>query len=624
MTTEAHSLAAEIMADAARSYPDMFRRRVADTPDRVAFLTPPADPAQPWHELTWRQVASVADQAGAGLVSLGLEVGQRVAIASSTRIAWILADLGIALAAGVTTTVYPNTHADEVLHIIRDSQTQMMIVENVDQLEKVQRLSELDDQVRAIIVVDDELTDKHRADARVLTWAQLLERGAEHLAAEPACLDERIDTLELDTLSTLIYTSGTTGTPKGVELLHRAWVFEAECMKYLDFVHADDTLYLWLPLSHVFGRDLLSVQLTIGFKAAVDGRVDRIVDGLGATHPTILVGVPRIFEKVRAAVMTAYPRKGLKNRISRWAFAVGRDSRPFRLAGRPLPLRLRITYPIAERLVFSQLKAKLGGNMRFMISGSAKLSSQVQEWFYSAGLTIVEGYGATETAAITFLNLPDRPRFGTVGPIIPGLETKLDVDGEVLVKGPTIATKYHNLPEESAEAFVDGWYRTGDIGVFDADGYLKITDRKKDLFKTSNGKYVAPQKVENTVMANIPYISQVVAIGENRKYITALVALDPANLAKWAERRGREGMTHEELAALPEIRESIDKQMRVVNDRLERWEQIKRYTILPHELTLADGTLTPSLKVRRAAVYERYASEIEAMYSDESRSDLTA
>ena len=436
-------------------------------------------------------------------------------------------------------------------------------------------------------------------------------------------MDESIGTLGPDSLSTLIYTSGTTGNPKGVELLHRSWAYEGAAMAYLDFVHEDDVLYLWLPLSHVFGRDLISVQLSIGFRSVVDGRVDHIVDGLALTHPTILVGVPRIFEKVRAAVMTMYPQNGVKGRISRWAFKVGRESRPYRLAGRPLPRVLRLQYAVADKLVFSKLKARLGGRMRFMISGSAKLSRQVQEWFYSADITIVEGFGATETAAITFLNLPDRPRFGTVGPVIPGLQTKLDDDGEVLVSGPTIARGYHHLPEETREAFDDGWYRTGDIGVLDSDGYLTITDRKKDLFKTSNGKFVAPQKIENAVMANIPYVSQVVAIGQDRKFVSALITLDEPQLRKWAERRGKENMSYAELTQDPAIHASIDRFMRKVNTRLERWEQIKRYTILPAELSMADGTLTPSLKVRRDEVNSAYADAINAMYADDApMSDL--
>ena len=619
MNPTAQQVADQVLADSAPSYPVLFRGRVATDPSLVGFTVPAGDG---WRDVTWGEARSVVDRAAAGFISCGLKPEQRVAIACSTRLEWILADLGVACAAGATTTVYPNTHADDVLHIVGDSGSVMVVLENYEQLAKVQQLDELRSQLTRLVLIDDDRPAGAPSDDRVLTWEELLARGSEQLAANPSCVDEAIATIGLESLSTIIYTSGTTGQPKGVELLHRNWTYEAQALKELNFVHSDDVLYLWLPLSHVFGRALLGAQLSLGFRAIVDGRVDRIVDGLANTHPTILVGVPRIFEKVRSAVLTMNPQNGLKGRISRWAFRVGRASRPYRLAGRPLPRMLAVQYRLADRLVFSKLKDRLGGRMRFMISGSAKLSHQVQEWFYSAGIIVVEGYGATETAAISFVNLPDRPRFGTVGPLIPGLEAKLAADGEVLIKGPTVARGYHNLPQESAEMFVDGWYHTGDIGTLDADGYLTITDRKKDLFKTTSGKFVAPQKVENTVMANIPYVSQVVAVGDGRKYVTALVALDPAQLQKWADRREKGDLSYAELSQLPEIRRSIDRFMRRVNDRLERWEQIKRYTILDSELTLAEGTLTPSLKVRRGEVYAAYADAIEAMYADDSRSDL--
>lgn len=621
MTASAQQLADQILADCAPNYPTLFRNRVAVDPGSVGFTIPDGDG---WRDVTWSEVRQVADRGAAGLIGLGLLPEQRVAIACTTRFEWVLADLAIASAAGATTTVYPNTHTEEVLHIVADSGSVMMILEDHEQLAKVQALPELLEQLSHIILIDDDRPADAPLDERVITWETLLQRGQQYLADHPSCVDDAIATVGLDSLSTLIYTSGTTGAPKGVELLHRSWVYEGAVIKHLDFVHADDVLYLWLPLSHVFGRDLLAVQLAIGFRAVVDGRIDRIVQGLSETHPTVLVGVPRIFEKVRAAVLTMNPQNGVKGRISRWAFSVGRESRPYRLEGRPMPRVLGLQYKLADRLVFSKLKDKLGGRMRFMVSGSAKLSRQVQEWFYSADITIIEGYGATETAAITFLNLPDRPRFGTVGPVIPGLETRVGADGEVLVKGPTIARGYHNLPEQTAEVFVDGWYHTGDIGVLDADGYLTITERKNDMFKTSNGKYVAPQKVENTVMANIPYVSQVVAIGNDRNYITALIALDPAQLQKWADRRDKTDLSYAELTQLPEIRASIDRFMRRVNRRLERWEQIKRYTILESELSLADGTLTPSLKVRRAEVNANLAGVIEAMYADNSQSDLVS
>lgn len=615
MDSSQPQLAAEIMAATPVNYPTMFRDRVAGAPRTTAFLVPGRDG---WRAVSWAEVRQIVDRAAAGFVALGLQPEQRVAIASTTRFEWVLADLGIACAAGATTTVYPNTTAEEVRYIVTDSQSRMLVVENTEQLDKVLRLPELREQVSHIILVDDDRAAGSHLDDRVLTWAQLLELGAARLTADPECVDRAIAAVGPDSLSTLIYTSGTTGRPKGVELLHRNWTYEGFAMKYLDFVTEDDLLYLWLPFSHVFGRDLLAVQLAIGFRAAVDGRVDHIMQGLQETRPTILVGVPRIFEKVRAAVLTMYPQNGLKGRISRWAFKVGRESNGYRLAGRPLPTVLGLRYRIADRLVFGRLKQRLGGRMRFMISGSAKLARQVQDWFYAAGITIVEGYGATETSAIAFVDHRyARPRFGTVGPVTPGMAVRIAEDGEVLLSGPIVARGYNRMPEETAAAFIDGWYHTGDIGTLDADGCLTITDRKKDLFKTSNGKFVAPQKVENTVMASIPYISQVVVIGENRKYVTALVALDPAALAKWAGRRGRGGLGYRELTQLPEIRASIERLMRKANRRLERWEQVKRFTILDGELSLAEGTLTPSLKVRRDEVRKVYAGQIEAMYADD-------
>ncbi|GAA2183319.1 long-chain fatty acid--CoA ligase [Brooklawnia cerclae] len=621
MTDTPQQVAERILASVPPNYPLMFRERVAASPEKIAYTVPDG---QGWRDVPWREIREAVDEVAAGLVALGLRPEQRVAIASATRLEWILADLGIACAAGATTTIYPNTHAEDEAHILIDSGSAMAVVENNAQLTKLQGIPEMLGQLSHIIVFDDDRPADAPADGRVVTWQGLRDLGREHLAANPSCLDDAIAGIRPDSLATLIYTSGTTGRPKGVELAHRSWTYEGAAMRYSRFVDADDVIYLWLPLAHVYGRCIVACQLAIGMRAVLDGRIDRIVQGLGETHPTVFIGVPRIFEKVRAAVMTMYPQNGFKGRVSRWAFKIGRDSRPYRLAGKPLPRLLAVQYAVADRLVFSKLKTRLGGRMRFMISGSAKLSRQVQQWFYSAGITIIEGYGSTETAAITFLNLPDEPRFGTVGPVIPGLDTRLADDGEVLVKGPPIARGYHNLPEDSAEAFEDGWFHTGDIGVFDPDGFLTITDRKNDLFKTSNGKFVAPQKVENAVMANIPYVSQVVAIGNDRKYVTALVALDPAALQKWAERRDRAGLGYAELTQLPEIRRSIDRFMRRVNGRLERWEQIKRYAILDHELSLADGTLTPNLKVRREPVRQKYEDVIEAMYADESTSDLVS
>ena len=309
---------------------------------------------------------------------------------------------------------------------------------------------------------------------------------------------------------------------------------------------------------------------------------------------------------------------GVKAKIARWAFAVGRESRPYRLAGQKLPFAMGIAYAIADRLVFSSLKEKMGGNIEFFISGSAKLSEQVQEWFYSAGIVIVEGYGLTETSAVAAVNEPHTPRFGTVGPALPGSEFRIAEDGEVLLKGPGVMRGYHKDPEQTAEVLdADGWFHTGDIGELDAEGYLRITDRKKDLMKTSGGKYVAPQKVEGALAANIPYVSQAVAVGDGRKYISALLTLDPAAVENWAKRHGKEGLSYAEVTQLPEMRVSIDRFMTRANRKLERWETVKKYQILDHELSVERGGVTANMKLRRAAISQDYADVIDSMYEVE-------
>lgn len=598
----------------ANSVGDMFRNRVAATPDALAFMDPDRSPTGPntWRRLTWGETRVLVDQLAAGLLSRGIGHEERVGIISTTRLEWILLDLAIACAAGATTTVYPNTAEPEVEFILSDSGSVMVVVENATQLAKVQASEALRGSIHTIVVLDADGVD---LDERILSYGQLLELGRQRLQEDPEVVDRAVATTNKDTLSTLIYTSGTTGQPKGVRLLHASWIYEGAGTKYWQVIDHTDLQYLWLPLSHVFGKALIACQIAYGFASAVDGRIDRIVAGLGEVRPTFMCGAPRIFEKVRAAVMTG--STGVKGRIARWAFAVGRDSRSYRLEGRPMPKGLAWRYRIADKLVFSKLKAKLGGRIKFLISGSAKLSHQVQEWFYSAGILIVEGYGATETSAIAFLNLPAEPRLGTVGKVMPGIETKLAADGEVLIRGPIVTPGYHNLPEVTEAAFTDGWFHTGDLGEFDAEGNLTITDRKKDLFKTSGGKYIAPQKVENAVTANIPYISQVVAVGDGRKYCSALLVLDPVLLSKWAEKHQLSHLSYAELSRRPEIRASIERQLAKANSRLEQWETIKRFAILDHELTVENDGVTPNMKIRRAAVTKRHQDLIDSLYDTE-------
>jgi long-chain acyl-CoA synthetase len=560
-----------------------------------------------WVSLTWAETKERAYELAAGLLALGLDIEERVAIASGTSMEWILADLGIMCAGGATTTVYPSTQHEDVAFILRDSDSKVVFAEDSTQVEKV--LKHADELPALVKIVQISGRTEHES---VLGWDDLIRLGRDHLSANPTAVDDAIARLQPHHLATLIYTSGTTGRPKGVRLSQDSWTYEGVAIEEFDIIASEDLQYLWLPLSHVFGKALIAVQLRIGFATAVDGRIEKIVDNLGQVHPTFMAGAPRIFEKVRSRVLLTASR-GVKAKIFSWAFSVGHKTVPIRLAGKQPTGRLALEYAVADHLVFSKIKARMGGRIKFFVSGSAPLSREVQEWFYAAGLLVLEGYGLTETSAASCVNNPRATRFGTVGPPVPGTQVRIADDGEILLKGPGVMQGYHNNPEATAEALVDGWFSTGDIGELDEAGYLRITDRKKDLIKTSGGKYVAPQKVEGALKTVCPYISQVVAHGDGRKYVTALIALDPDAISGWAEENDQD---INDLAGNEAVRQMIQGYVDQANQQLERWETIKKFAILPAELTLDEGEVTPNMKIRRKVVESRYRDTLDALYRE--------
>jgi long-chain acyl-CoA synthetase len=562
-----------------------------------------------WVSLSWNQTKDRVFILAAGLLSLGIEREDRVAIASGTRIEWILADLAVMCAGGATTTVYPTTQHEDVAYILGDSESKVIFVEDELQVAKVlDHVADLP-QITAIVLMSG-----HVDHELVLDWTQFESRGREYLAAHPGAVDKAIESVGPQHLSTLIYTSGTTGRPKGVRLLHDAWSYEGVAIEEFDIISNADLQYLWLPMSHVFGKALLAIQLRIGFATAVDGNIDKIVDNLSEVKPTFMAGAPRIFEKVRAKVMMGAAH-GVKGKIFNWAFGVGRKTVPIRLAGDEPTGLLGAQYKLADKLVFSKIKERMGGRISFFISGSAALNREVQEWFYAAGLKVLEGYGLTETSAASFVNDPRTPRFGTVGPPVPGTQVKIADDGEIFIKGPGVMSGYHNQPDMTAEVLSDdGWFSTGDIGELDEVGYLRITDRKKDLIKTSGGKYVAPQKVEGILKAACPYLSQIVVHGEGRKYVTALIALDPEAIQAWAAENGMADGSYAELVGSKEVHDFIEGFVNNANKQLERWETIKKFEILPSELSIDDGEITPSLKIRRKAVEKKYQHMLNSLY----------
>jgi long-chain acyl-CoA synthetase len=583
----------------------MLVRRVEATSSKEAFRYVEEDR---WVSLSWLQTKDKAFQLAAGLLALGIGPEDRVAIASSTRMEWVLADLAIMCAAGATTAIYPSTQHEDVRYILADSQSKMVVAEDDLQVGKV--LDHLDELPELINIVQLDGKVDH---PKVIGWVDLERLGREYLDAHPTAVDDVIAAIGPEDLATLIYTSGTTGRPKGVRLVQDCWTYEGAAVEAYDIISADDLQYLWLPLSHVFGKALIAIQLYIGFTTAVDGRIDKIVENLGVIQPTFMCGAPRIFEKVRARVMMTASH-GVKAKIFDWAFGVGRKVSPMRLAGREPSGLLAMQYALADRLVFGKIKARMGGKIRFFVSGSAPLSREVQEWFHAAGLLVLEGYGLTETCVPTCVNNPRATRFGTVGPPVPGSQVKIADDGEILIKGPGVMRGYHNMPEATEQALKDGWFATGDIGELDEQGYLRITDRKKDLIKTSGGKYVAPQKVEGVLKTVCPYISQVLVYGDGRKYATALITLDPEAIEGWAKEQGLSYSSVEELTGSQEVHDLMEGFVTQSNEQLERWETIKKFEILRAELSVEEGEVTPSLKVRRKTVEKKYADLLNSMY----------
>ena len=587
----------------------LFWDRVTESQDHEAFRYPRGEA---WESVTWKQTGDRVRSLAAGLLSLGLESEQRVGIAASTRYDWILADLAIMCAGGATTTVYPTTNSSDTAYILGDSECRVVFAEDDEQLAKLkEHRSELP-KLEKVVTFDG------TADGDwVITMDALADLGDKFLAENPEVIETTAKAITPDQLATLIYTSGTTGRPKGVRLLHRAWVYEGAAIKAQNILDEKDLQFLWLPLAHSFGKVLESAQLACGFATAIDGRVEKIVDNLGVVKPTFMGAAPRIFEKAHARiVMMQEAEGGAKEKIFKRAFAVGLKVDELKQQGKSVPLPLKVQHALFDRLVFSKVRERFGGRVRFFISGSAALNADIGQWFHAAGILILEGYGMTENAAGATVNHPDNYKMGTVGPALPGSEVKIGEGDEVLLRGPHIMAGYHNLPDETSKTLTDdGWLRTGDKGALDADGFLTITGRIKDLFKTSGGKYIAPSAIESKFKAICPYASQFVVFGNDRNFVVALITLDPDAVTSWAEENGMSGSSYSDVVGSDRVHEMIDGYVDELNSKLNRWETIKKWEILDHDLSIETGELTPSMKVKRNVVEDNNKDRIAAFYS---------
>jgi long-chain acyl-CoA synthetase len=583
----------------------LFLQRVEKSGDNEAFRIPENGD---WTSVTWKQAADRVEALAAGLLSLGVEAEDRIGIASATRLEWILADLAILCAGAATTTVYPSTNAQDTAYILADSGSKIVFAEDDTQLKKLtEQRSELPNLTKVV------LFDGTSDDDWVITLDDLAGQGAKYLAEHPSCVRNVADEIKPEQLATLIYTSGTTGKPKGVRLRHQAWVYTGGVIADMGLLHEDDLQLLWLPLAHAFGKVLIATQLACGFASAIDGRVDKIVENTGVVKPTFMGAAPRIFEKAYSKIVTQ--QSGAKAVLFNRAFAVGKTVARRRREGKFVWPHLMLQQRLFDGLVFAKIRDVFGGRIRFFISGSAPLNRDIAEWFEAAGVLILEGYGLTESSGAGFINRPDNYKLGTVGLPFEGTEVRISDAGEIQFRSDCVMAGYHHLDDATAEALKDGWLSTGDQGKLDDDGFLTITGRIKELFKLSNGKYVAPPAIEAKFATLCPYASQFMVFGEGRNFAAALVTLDADSISGWAKDHGLSDTAYEDLTKSDAVHDMIDEHVQKLNGSLNRWETIKKWAVLDHDLSVDGGQLTPSLKVKRGVVAEQNKETLDGFYS---------
>ncbi len=565
-----------------------------------------------WLPIGYRELADRVQDASAGLLALGIAAGERVAILSENRPEWAIVDFACLAARCADVPVYPTLPVKQVEYILRDSGAVAVCVSNRAQLDKIQEIRPTLPFLRQVIGFEPGLEGPG-----VLGFEALLAQGRAARGRWPAWRDDALK-VGPDDLATIIYTSGTTGDPKGVMLTHGNIASNvAVCVKLLTVTDRDECLSL-LPLSHIFERMaghylMFDAGVIINYAESIDLVPKNLVE----IRPTVCCAVPRLYEKIYSkALESASAGPALKKKLFFWAKRVGEEWGDRTLGGKVIPLDLRFARMVADRLVFSKLRARVGGRLRYFVSGGAPLSPEISKFFFAAGLPILEGYGLTETSPVIAVNTPSALKIGTVGRPVPGVEVKIADDGEILTRGPNVMRGYYNKPVATREALEpDGWFHTGDIGLLDAEGYLRITDRKKDLIVTAGGKKVAPQPIEGLLKLN-KFISNAVLLGDRRKFPIALLVPNFERLEAWAKGEGLRWATRAELVALPQVESQLAAEARKNLRDLAQFEVPKKFLVLEHDFTIESGELTPKLSVRRKIVEEHYAERIEGLYAE--------
>jgi long-chain acyl-CoA synthetase len=570
-----------------------------------------------WVTKTWLDMDKERKALAAGLLQLGLQPKERVNVLSGTTYRWMLADLAIQSCAGECVAIYQSNLPHECEYIVNDCRAAMAFVENKDQLQKLLEVKAKIPQVRKVVVMDDNA----EAGDWTIKFSDVVKMGEAKVQELEAKLKERTALVAPEDVLTLIYTSGTTGNPKGVVLTHSNLLYEIDAVKRVGLIHADDLELIFLPLAHSFAKVLQCVWFGLGHEMAIDSDIQKITQNLGIVRPTVMAAVPRIFEKVYAKVVqSGLERTGVAGKLFRWALSMNDQYAQHMIDGKPVPFGVDVQLQLARAIVFKKVGEKLretfGGRLRYFVSGGAPLPKKMAYFFENVGVVILEGYGLTETSAATTCNRPEKNKIGTVGPAFPGTELKIAPDGEILIRGPGVMREYWNRGDATKEVMSpDGWFSTGDIGVIDHDGYLKITDRKKDIIVTAGGKNVAPQNIENLVKATSPLVSQVMVHGDKRNYLVALVTVDPENAMKFAKEKGISNGDYATIARSKEVESEIGDVMKKVNAQLASYETIKKFKVLERDFEIGQE-LTPTLKVKRKFANEKYREILDKFYAE--------
>ncbi len=567
-----------------------------------------------WKTITFAQVRDTVEQISSGLKSLGLKSGDRVGIISPNNQLWAMADYGTICARGVVATIYPTLTAKQVWWIAQHAECRFIFAGDREQGEKVLSLLPELKKVEKVIILDN----TPFAHEKIMALTSLLELGEEYRQKHPHEFEKHAMNIAKDDILTLIYTSGTTGEPKGVMLTHGNLTSNISAGLKVLIADENDIFLSFLPLSHSFERMAGHFLATsVGATIYYAENINTVADNMREVHPTLMTAVPRFYEKVYAKVIDSISAgSAVKQKLFWWAINNGRKAVNLKLKNEPLGSMLNAKLAIAKKLVFSKLHERIGGHLRFFVSGGAPLSPEIAEFFAAAGITILEGYGLSETSPVISVNPLEKPKIGTVGPVLPGVEVKIANDGEILTRGPHVMKGYFKNEEATKEVMDDdGWFYTGDIGLLDEENYLKITDRKKNIIVTSGGKNVAPQPLEN-VLVTSKWIEQILVIGDRQKFISALIVPSFPNLEAYANEKGLQWDSREELIKLPEVKRLYDRVIEESMEGFAQFEKVKKYTLLAKEFTIEDDELTPSLKIRRNIVESRYTQLINSMYAE--------